>query len=170
MSDEEAKAIQEVAKATVVVVKVAGDAGSYLARVLDSIPDDLLGLVVGDWLKHKRRRHLGVLEVNTKRITTRYRYKPAPRKKQAVPLAGPAVVTGHARPNTGKPKDEPAVTAPPANDDRKPAHAAASGEKPAIVTPPGSRRSCAVSRCRSAKTVQLRHPPRSSPRPAGNTA
>ena len=46
-------------------------------------------------------------------------------KQQAVPLTGPAVVA------TAK----PAVTAPPpANDDRKPAQAAASGEKPAIVT------------------------------------
>ena len=56
------------------------------------------------------------------------------RKKQAVPLAGPAVITSRARPNIGKPKDAPAVTAPPANDDRKPAHATADGEKPVIVT------------------------------------
>jgi hypothetical protein len=61
-------------------------------------------------------------------VTSTYRYKRPPRKRQATPLAGPAVVT---RP-TGTPKSEPtAVTAPPsANDDRKPDAA----QKPAIVT------------------------------------
>jgi hypothetical protein len=67
----------------------------------------------------------------TRIVTTAYRYKPPQRRKKAAPLAGPAVVTSHA----GKAKAEPAVTAPPpANDDRKPAHAAASGAKPAVVT------------------------------------
>src|ERR1700722_2544443 len=68
MSDEQAKAVQEVAKTTGDIVKAAGGLGSYLARVFGSIPDNLLGLVVGDWLEHKRRRHLRLLEVNTARL------------------------------------------------------------------------------------------------------
>jgi hypothetical protein len=61
-------------------------------------------------------------------VTYAHHYKRPPRKKQAVPLAGPAVVTRRA----GKPKAAPAATAAPlpANDDRKPVEAA----KSAIVT------------------------------------
>jgi hypothetical protein len=70
------------------------------------------------------------------RSTICYPYRvgaaPAPRKKQAAPLPGRAVVTKRARPNTGAPKTGPAaVTAPPpANDDRKPT----TGQKPVIVS------------------------------------
>jgi hypothetical protein len=72
----------------------------------------------------------------TRIVTTHYRYKPPPRKKQAVPLTGPAVVTRRAR-ATGTPKTEPtAVPAqPPTNDDRKPAP-----KKPAIVTTTSKKR------------------------------
>ena len=52
-------------------------------------------------------------------VTYAHRPKRPPRKRQAAPLAGPAVVARRAR----KPKAEPAaVTAPPpANNDRRPA-------------------------------------------------
>jgi len=60
--------LDEQAKAIGAVVKVAGGIGKYLANVVGSIPEDLLGLVVGDWLQHKRRRHLAVLTENTRRI------------------------------------------------------------------------------------------------------
>jgi hypothetical protein len=58
-------------------------------------------------------------------VTYVHRYKPQPRKKKARPLAGSAVVAKRTRPSTRTPKTEPtAVTAPPpANDDRKLAHA-----------------------------------------------
>ena len=68
MSDPQAKAVAEVAKTTAEVVKAAGAIGAYLDRVFGSIPDNLLGLAVGDWLQHKRRRHLAQLEDNTARI------------------------------------------------------------------------------------------------------
>ena len=68
MSDEQAKAVQEVAKTTTEIVKAAGGVGSYVARVLGSVPENLLGLIVGDWLEHKRRRHLRLLELNTARL------------------------------------------------------------------------------------------------------
>jgi hypothetical protein len=41
---------------------------AYIARIFESIPDNLLGLMVGDWLAHKRRRHLAILEANTEGI------------------------------------------------------------------------------------------------------
>jgi hypothetical protein len=68
----------------------------------------------------------------TRIVTYSHRRKRPPRKQQAVPLTGPAVVATRTR----LPKATPtAVTAaPPANDDRKPVHAASSSEKPAIVT------------------------------------
>src|SRR5579872_7200682 len=68
MSDAQAGAVAEVARTTGEIVKAAGGFGSYLARIFQSIPDDVLGLLVGDWLQHKRRRHLAVLEVNTANI------------------------------------------------------------------------------------------------------
>jgi hypothetical protein len=68
VSDEQAKAVQEVAKTTGEIVKAAGGVGTYLTRVLGSVPENLLGLAVGDWLEHKRRRHLRTLELNTARI------------------------------------------------------------------------------------------------------
>ena len=52
-------------------------------------------------------------------VTDVHRYKPPPRKKQAAPLPGPAVVTKRARPRKAGPTA--AVATPlPANDDRKP--------------------------------------------------
>jgi len=56
------------AQAVVEIVKAAGGMGTYLGRVVGSIPDNLLGLIAGDWLEHKRRRHLALLEANTARI------------------------------------------------------------------------------------------------------
>ena len=87
----------------------------------------------------------------TRIITTAYSYKPPPRRKKAVPLAGPAVIATKRsrRPVWGEPAAELETRAasrgkaneaalgvvhPAANDDRKPPHAAASSEKPVIVT------------------------------------
>ena len=65
---EEAQAVAEIAKTAGEAIQAAGGLGSYFARVFASIPDNLLGLLVGDWLEHKRRRNLAVLEANTARI------------------------------------------------------------------------------------------------------
>lgn len=67
-------------------------------------------------------------------VTNTYRYKRPPRKKQAAPLTGPAVVTQRARPNTGAPKPTAVTAPPPANDDREPAPLPTGGKKSAIVT------------------------------------
>ena len=63
-----------------------------------------------------------------------YRYKRPPRKKQAVPLTGPAIVTER----TGMPSKSSSAlpqqaAPPPANDDRK-ATSSHRGGKSAIVT------------------------------------
>ena len=44
----------------------------------------------------------------TRIVTAHYRYKPPPRKRKAVPLAGPAVVTPKPKPAVAK-KLEPAA-------------------------------------------------------------
>lgn len=64
---EEARAVAEVAKTAGEIVKAAGGVGTYLARIVGSVPDNLIGLA-GDWLEHKRRRHLAQLEANTARL------------------------------------------------------------------------------------------------------
>jgi hypothetical protein len=57
----------------------------------------------------------------TRIVTTHYRYKPPPRKRKAVPLAGPTVVTPKRKPAVAK-KPEPAAAiarkAKPCNDNR----------------------------------------------------
>jgi hypothetical protein len=68
MSDEQAKAVQEVAKATSDIVKLAGGAGAYLAKIFGSILENVLGYYGGDWLQHKRLRHLAVLGAETQRV------------------------------------------------------------------------------------------------------
>jgi hypothetical protein len=83
----------------------------------------------------------------TRIVTTHYRYKPPPRKRKAVPLAGPTVVTPKRKPAVAK-KLEPTSAvvrkAKPCNDNRpepEPEHLPDAGKKPAIVTArkPGKR-------------------------------
>jgi hypothetical protein len=86
----------------------------------------------------------------TRIVSYAHRPKRPPRKQQAAPLAGSAVVTtkssrrpvwGETAAELGTRAASPergneaalSVAQPAANDDRKPAHAATSGEKPVIV-------------------------------------
>jgi hypothetical protein len=93
-------------------------------------------------------------------VTTHYRYKPPPRKRKTVPLAGPTVVTAKSsrRPVLGKTAAEvlnapvlgrsgamqPStpreaariIAAPPANDDRRPAIATTASKKRRISDDP----------------------------------
>jgi hypothetical protein len=76
-------------------------------------------------------------------VTTAYRYKPPPRKRKAVPLAGPAVVTKRAQlpkaaPDAVTRRDRVAAP-PPANDDRKAATSSHDATKSAIVTTAGQK-------------------------------
>jgi hypothetical protein len=64
---DEAKAVGELAKLGQEIVKATGGAGRYLADILASVPQDLIGLAGGDWLRHKRERNLATLFLNTHR-------------------------------------------------------------------------------------------------------
>jgi len=95
---DEAKAIAEVAKTTGEIVKAAGGFGSYLAKVFGSVPESLIGLGGGDWLAHKRRRHLAILEANTARIleVTAAERLTEPSPSVLIPLLQAAVDEGRA--------------------------------------------------------------------------
>lgn len=68
MTSEEARAVAEVAITASKALEVAGNAGSFLARIVGGIPENLLGLAGGDWLYHKRKRNLAQLEAETATI------------------------------------------------------------------------------------------------------
>jgi len=63
--DEEIKTTREVARFGSQFLKTSEKFGSYLARVFGSIPEDVLGLAVGDWLHHKRKENLAKLQTRT---------------------------------------------------------------------------------------------------------
>jgi hypothetical protein len=92
-------------------------------------------------------------------VTTHYRYKPPPKKRKAVPLAGPAIVTPRRKQPAVAKKPEPASavvrkarpcndnrpdTVPPAAIVRKPSRAMhkvpEDNPKPTIVTTTGRKR------------------------------
>jgi hypothetical protein len=54
VTDEQAKALQEGSKLAGQVVETVRDAGVYLARMLGTVPEDLVGLTFGDALHIKR--------------------------------------------------------------------------------------------------------------------
>lgn len=53
ISDEEAKAAQELAKTTNTALEKSGDLGSYVARTLGDLPTELFGIAT-DWVKAYR--------------------------------------------------------------------------------------------------------------------
>ena len=74
MSGEETKAVAEVARATGEVAKLGGRAidaatglGSWVSKTVGTIPEDLLGIAGGDWLKEQRKRNLISLQVMTEK-------------------------------------------------------------------------------------------------------
>jgi hypothetical protein len=74
MSGEETKAVTEVAKATGEVAKLGGKAidavtsfGGWLNKTVGTIPEDVLGIAGGDWLKEQRKRNLISLQAMTEK-------------------------------------------------------------------------------------------------------
>ena len=74
MSGEETKAVAEVARATGEVAKLGGKAidaatglGSWVSKTVGTIPEDLLGIAGGDWLKEQRKRNLISLQEMTEK-------------------------------------------------------------------------------------------------------
>ena len=65
---ETAKAIQEVAKATPAVIEAGTELARWVSSVLGTIPEDIVGLSFGDYLKELRTRNLDRLRGKTKDI------------------------------------------------------------------------------------------------------
>jgi hypothetical protein len=68
ISDEQAKAIQEVAKTTGSAFELVSKAGAYVGWVLGTVPADLVGVLGGDWLAQVRIRNLARYWERTKEI------------------------------------------------------------------------------------------------------
>jgi hypothetical protein len=68
ISDEQAKAVQEVAKFFSKVVDSGGGIGRYLDRVFGRVPDNLVGYLIGDWLAEHRLRRAERLRAETEEI------------------------------------------------------------------------------------------------------
>ncbi len=66
IDEDTAKAIEESAKALGRGFDLVGGLGAYLARALGGVPENLVGLLVGDWLIHKRVRRWSELQAETK--------------------------------------------------------------------------------------------------------
>jgi len=54
ISDEQARAAQEVAKAIQVALKAFQGLGGFLRDTFGTVPEDLVGILGGDWLKVRR--------------------------------------------------------------------------------------------------------------------
>src|SRR5271166_1889169 len=68
IDENTAKALEESAKALGQGFDLVGGLGAYLARALGGVPENLVGLLVGDWLIHKRVRRWSELEAETRRL------------------------------------------------------------------------------------------------------
>lgn len=72
MLDESAKAAQEVAKATGKAIDAAHDVGRFLGRVFGAVPEDLVGILGGDWLHQKRQENIQIMaEMTEARLRAR---------------------------------------------------------------------------------------------------
>jgi hypothetical protein len=66
IDENTAKAIEESAKTLGKGLDLVGGLGAYLARALGGVPENLVGLLIGDWLIHKRVRQWQKLQEETK--------------------------------------------------------------------------------------------------------
>jgi hypothetical protein len=68
ITDEQAKALQEVARTTGTALELVGKAGSYVKWMLGTVPSDLVGILAGDWLSQVRIRNLAWYKQRTEEI------------------------------------------------------------------------------------------------------
>jgi hypothetical protein len=68
ITDEQAKALQELAKTTGTALDLVGKAGSYVKWTLGTVPADLVGILGGDWLSQVRIRNLAWYKQRTEEI------------------------------------------------------------------------------------------------------
>jgi Abortive infection alpha len=72
---ETARAIEEAAKLGGKLVDAGTKAGGYIDRVIGRLPDNIVGLVLGDWVLHKRIRRWAELQAETEEILGRHGVK-----------------------------------------------------------------------------------------------
>jgi hypothetical protein len=65
IDESTAKAIEESAKTLGKGLDLVGGLGAYMTRALGGVPQNLVGLLIGDWLIHKRVRQWGRLQEET---------------------------------------------------------------------------------------------------------
>jgi hypothetical protein len=63
-----AHAIEETAKFGTKLLNSGDNAAGYAAEVVERLPHNLVGLLIGDWVYHKRIRRWAELQADTKRI------------------------------------------------------------------------------------------------------
>jgi hypothetical protein len=68
MVNEEAKALQEVAKFGTKALESGDKLGGFLSKVFGTVPSDVVGVVGGDWLHHIRIRNAAKLAQRTEEI------------------------------------------------------------------------------------------------------
>jgi hypothetical protein len=65
VSESEADAIKAVAEATGTALQVLQSIGSFVKNTVGSVPEDVIGIIGGDWLSEKRKRIKAALEDKT---------------------------------------------------------------------------------------------------------
>jgi hypothetical protein len=91
ISDEQANAVQEVAKATQEALKALRGVGGFLKKTLGTTPEDLVGYLGGDWLKVRRAENLArILEKSKERLRARH---VEPEEPASLSLALPILIS-----------------------------------------------------------------------------
>jgi len=68
-----ARAIEEVAKSGGKLIEAGTNVGTYLDRIIGRVPDNIVGLLIGDWLIHKRMRRWAELQAETSEYLKQWR-------------------------------------------------------------------------------------------------
>jgi Abortive infection alpha len=79
VGDEQAKAIQEVSKAIQEALKTLQGFGGFLRQIFGTVPEDVVALLGGDWLKVRRAENLArMLDKARERLRARRVERPEP--------------------------------------------------------------------------------------------
>jgi hypothetical protein len=85
-----ARAIEETAKTGGKLIDAGSNVGAYIERVIGRAPDNIVGLLIGDWLIHKRIRRWAELQAETSEYLKRWQVK-EPFEEASPSLAIPLV-------------------------------------------------------------------------------
>src|SRR3979411_563851 len=75
VTGEQANAVQALAALGTTVVTETGNLARYVGRVLGTVPEDVVGVVIGDPLHFVRTVIAGALDANAQKILERRRVK-----------------------------------------------------------------------------------------------